>query len=168
MSLCRQNFAKASEDQINKQINTHLTSSYVYEALSAHFDRDDVALPGFRDYFKSHLDFHKDQAQKLINYQNKRGGRVVLAAIVEPPSDWKSPLAALEEALQLEKRINDSLFVLHKVASENGDAALSDLIEEEFLEKQVESLKKNADNVTNLKRVGEGLGVFIFDKHLKS
>jgi len=124
-------------------------------------------LPGFRDYFKSHLGFHKEQSQKLIQYQNKRGGRVVLRPIVQPPSDWKSPLAALEDSLNLEKRTTDSLLVLHRVASDNNDSALSDLIEEDFLEKQVENSKKIADNVTNLKRVGEGLGVFIFYKNLK-
>jgi len=166
MSLCRQNYAKATEDQTNTQINVHLTAAYVYQSLSAYFDRDDVALPGFRDYFNSYVEFQRGQAKKLIDYQNKRGGKVILQAIAQPPLEWKSPLSALEHALNLEKKHNESLLAYHNVVGENGDAALSDLIEEEFLEPQVEKLKNLADNITNLKRVGEGLGVFVFDKNL--
>lgn len=35
---------------------------------------------------------------------------------------------------------------------------------EKFLEEQVESIKKLADIVTKLKRVGPGLGEYLFDK----
>ena len=41
---------------------------------------------------------------------------------------------------------------------------MMDFIEEEFLEEQVESIKQFADFVTNLKRVGSGLGEYQFDK----
>ena len=37
-------------------------------------------------------------------------------------------------------------------------------LEENFLEEQVESIKKFSDYVTNLKRVGPGLGEYQFDK----
>ena len=39
-----------------------------------------------------------------------------------------------------------------------------DFIEEHFLEEQVESIKEFSDFVTNLKRVGPGLGEYQFDK----
>jgi len=42
-----------------------------------------------------------------------------------------------------------------------------DFLETEFLQEQVDAIKEIADHVTNLDRVGEGLGVYIFDKELK-
>ena len=39
-----------------------------------------------------------------------------------------------------------------------------DFTEGEFLKEQVESIKQFSDFVTNLKRVGPGLGEFQFDK----
>ena len=39
-----------------------------------------------------------------------------------------------------------------------------DFLEENFLEEQVESIKQFSDYVTNLKRVGPGLGEYQFDK----
>ena len=43
-------------------------------------------------------------------------------------------------------------------------AQMMDFIEEEFLAEQVESIKQFSDFVTNLKRVGPGLGEYQFDK----
>jgi len=57
------------------------------------------------------------------------------------------------------KDVNKSLLNLHKVAEENNDPQLCDFIETEYLEEQVEAIKKIADLVTQLNRVGgDGLG----------
>jgi len=41
---------------------------------------------------------------------------------------------------------------------------MMDFIESNFLEEQVEAIKEFSDFVTNLKRVGPGLGEYQFDK----
>jgi len=46
-----------------------------------YYDRDDVALPGFSKFFKCQSDAEKKQAEKLMDYQNKRGGRILLQAV---------------------------------------------------------------------------------------
>jgi len=166
MSLCRQNYSKAAEEGVNAQINSELQASYIYQSMASHFDRDDISLPGFRDFFQKSSTEERGHAQKFIDYQNKRGGRVVLKALEAPPQEW-SPLSALEAALALEKIVNEKLLKLHKVAGDNNDPHLCDFLEEEFLEEQVEAEKHLADKITNLKRCGEGLGVFLFDKDLK-
>lgn len=40
-------------------------------------------------------------------------------------------------------------------------------METEYLQEQVDAIKEISDNVTILERVGEGVGVHIFDKELK-
>ncbi len=40
---------------------------------------------------------------------------------------------------------------------------MMDFVEDEFLEDEVETIKKLSDHVTNLKRVGPGLGEYLFD-----
>lgn len=47
------------------------------------------------------------------------------------------------------------------------DVNFCDFLSTHFLQEQVDSMKEIADHVTNLKRVGEGLGVFVFDQNLK-
>jgi len=41
---------------------------------------------------------------------------------------------------------------------------MADWLESEFLDEQVKSIKEISEYVTNLKRVGPGLGEYMFDK----
>jgi len=146
-----------------------LTAYYQYLAMFAYFDRDDVALKGFAKFFKESAEEENEHAQKLIKYQNLRGGRVLLTALNAPTQqEWDTPLVAVEFALNLEKQVNQSLLDLHKVASERNDPHLTDYLEGKFLDEQVEAINKIAKMHTNLVRVGDGLGVFVFDKELQS
>lgn len=169
VSKVRQNFHAASEQAINDQINMELSASYVYQSMAMYFDRDDVALPGFSKFYSHNSEEEREHAEKLMKYLNKRGGRVVLKDIKRPERDeWGNGLQSLEIALDLEKKVNESLLKLHVVASENNDPHLADFLESEYLEEQVESIKKLGDMVTKLKRAGEGLGEYLFDKDLQS
>ncbi|CAH1229145.1 soma ferritin-like [Branchiostoma lanceolatum] len=165
VSQVRQNFHEDSEAGINKQINLELYASYVYHSMATHFDRDDVALPGFAKFFRHQSDEEREHAEKLMKYQNMRGGRVVLQHVTKPDhDDWGTGLDAMQAALALEKNVNQSLLDLHKIADNSGDPQMMDFLEGEYLKEQVESIKQIGEYVTNLKRVGSGLGEYIFDK----
>ncbi|KAI9323560.1 ferritin-like superfamily [Dichotomocladium elegans] len=166
MSLAKQNFATVSEEALNQQINTELQASQVYLSMSAWAQHTSVALPGLEKYFRESAEEEREHAQKLIDYVNTRGGKVILRALQAPETDWKSAKNAVESALQLEKDVNKSLLNLHKIADGNNDPQMCDFIEKEYLEEQVKAIKKLADMVTQLTRVGEGLGVYIWDQDL--
>jgi len=167
MSQVRQNYHSESEAAVNKQINLELYASYVYQSMAWHFDRDDVALPGFHKFFKKSSEEEREHAGKFMKFQNARGGRVVLQNIEKPERDeWGTGLEAMQMALALEKNVNQVLLDLHKTASLHEDGHMTDFIESEFLEEQVESIKQLAGFVTQLKRVGPGLGEQLFDKEL--
>ena len=169
-SQIKQNFHADTEQAINNQINMELTASYTYQSMAFYFDRDDVALPGFSDFFKHSSDEEREHAEKLMKYLNKRGGRVVLQDVKRPSQDeWGNGLQALETALALEKKVNQSLLDLHALAASKNDPHFTDFLEEEYLDEQVESIKKIGEYITKLKRAGPtGLGEYIFDKDLKS
>ncbi|XP_070567215.1 soma ferritin-like [Ptychodera flava] len=162
---CRQNYHSESEAGVNKQINLELYASYVYHSMGFYFDRDDVALPGFAKFFKKSSEEEREHAEKLMKFQNKRGGRIVLQNISKPERDeWGTGLEAMQAALALEKNVNQALLDLHKIADSHGDAQMCDFIETEYLTEQVDAIKELSDHVTNLKRVGSGLGEYMFDK----
>lgn len=46
-----------------------------------YFKRDDVALPGFAKFFKENSEEEREHAEKFMEFQNKRGGRIVLQDI---------------------------------------------------------------------------------------
>merc|ERR1711976_272367 len=106
----RQNYHAESEADVNKQINLELYASYVYHSMAFYFDRDDVALRGFYKFFKKSSDEEREHAEKLMKFQNQRGGRIVLSDIKRPERDeFGSGLEAMETALSLEKHVNQAL-----------------------------------------------------------
>ncbi|KZV17149.1 ferritin-4, chloroplastic-like [Dorcoceras hygrometricum] len=170
-SLARQRYCKECEDAINEQINVEYSVSYVYHSLYAYFDRDDVALKGLAKFFKEASEEEREHAEKLLEYQNKRGGKVILHHIKLPPTEFDhvekgDALCAMELALSLEKLTNEKLLKVHGVADENNDPQMADYIESEFLGEQVEAIKKIAEYVAQLRRVGKGHGVWHFDQML--
>ncbi|KAB2084206.1 hypothetical protein ES319_A05G319700v1 [Gossypium barbadense] len=171
LSLARQKFTDDCEASINEQINVEYNVSYVYHAMFAYFDRDNLALKGLNRFFKESSLEEREHAEKFMEYQNKRGGKVKLQSIVMPLSEFDhaekgDALYAMELALSLEKLTSEKLFNLRNVAVRNHAVQLTDFIEGEFLAEQVEAIKKISEYVAQLRRVGKGHGVWHFDQML--
>ncbi|KAL8517197.1 hypothetical protein ACS0TY_015428 [Phlomoides rotata] len=170
-SFARHKYSKECESAVNEQINVEYCVSYVYHALYAYFDRDNVGLKGLAKFFKESSLEEREHAEKLMEYQNKRGGKVKLHALQMPPTEFDhaekgDALHAMELVLSLEKLTNEKLLKLHSVADSNNDPQLADFVESEYLEEQVEAIKKVSEYVAQLRRVGKGHGVWHFDQML--
>merc|ERR1711970_171323 len=164
----RQNYGYETEDYINKQINMELAAANDYLSMSAYFARSDVALPGFAAWFRNCSNEEREHADKLIDYQNLRGGTVKLGVIRKPSRiNWGSALEALKACLHLEKKVNASILKLVEIAEDLGDGQLVGFCEC-FLNEQVESIKEISDLITKLKRVGPNIGVHMIDKELQA
>ncbi|KAJ0909473.1 putative ferroxidase [Helianthus annuus] len=170
-SLARQKYADQSEAAVNEQINVEYNVSYVYHAMYAYFDRDNIALKGLAKFFKESSEEEREHAEKFMEYQNKRGGKVKLQSILMPLSEFDhaekgDALYAMELALSLEKLTNEKLLHVQAVANKNNDVQLADFVEKNFLGEQVEAIKKMSEYVAQLRRVGKGHGVWHFDQML--
>lgn len=160
-------FSPKCQKKINEQINAELRAGYVYQALYAYFARHDVALPSVAAFFKkSYLEEH-EHANKFVDYMNQRGGIVEFSDINVLELKSISLLSAFEKALELEKAVHHKLILLHHCAAEENEPHLIDFIESEFLTEQVRAEDELVRLITNIKRVGPGLGEFIFDHELK-
>lgn len=170
-SYARLDYHQECEAGVNEQINIELTISYVYHALHAYSDRDNVGLPGFATWFKGQSDEEREHAQLLLEFQNKRGGRVALHTLVAPETEFANDakgeaLYMMELVLSLEKLNFHKLRLLHDIACKHDDAEMADFIEGQLLADQAKSVKEVAEYVSQLRRVGQGLGVYEFDKYL--
>ncbi|GMT01282.1 hypothetical protein PENTCL1PPCAC_23456, partial [Pristionchus entomophagus] len=164
-SLCRQNYAAETEAAINKQVNIELYASYVYLSMAAYFDRDDVALHNVAKFMRKSSDEEREHAVGLMKFQTLRGGRVVFNNIEKPEKDeWGSALEAFQAVLALEKYNNKSLLELHAIGNKHNDTHMTSFLEDKYLGEQVESINEVAKIVTNLKRLGPGMGEYVFDK----
>ena len=52
--------------------------SFSSRSQAFYFSRDDVALPGFAHFFKENSLEEREHAEKLMAFQNNRGGRIFL------------------------------------------------------------------------------------------
>jgi len=165
MSQLRQQFNAECEEALNKQINIVLQASYAYLSMACSFERDDVALGGFHKFFKSSSDKFRAKAEQIMNYQNLRGGRVSFREIPKPQCDyWNCPVEALQASLDLEKNINQTFLDLQKLSERHEDAQMCDWVVQHFIPESVERIEKISSHVTNMKRVGPGLGHYVFDE----
>jgi len=174
-SFARTDYHPECEAAVNEQANIEYNVSYVYHAMYAYFDRDNVGLPGLAAWFKENSEEERGHAELLMEYQNKRGGRVKLQSILAPMTEFGGPgdgnkgdaLYAMELALSLEKLNFQKLRALHDVADKHNDAQMCDFVESELLADQVDAVKEVAVYVSQLRRVGKGHGVYHFDKTFK-
>jgi len=157
----------ACETAVNQQINVELSAFYAYTAMGNYFMRNDVALHNIGKFFLQSADEEKDHAQKLIDYNHRRGGNTTYSDIKAPPAFDSnfSALDGMKKALSLEIEVNGHLLEMHKHAE--NDPEFSDFIEANFLHEQVEAIHELRGYITNLKMSGEGLGTYLFDKNFK-
>ncbi|XP_019639806.1 PREDICTED: soma ferritin-like [Branchiostoma belcheri] len=155
--FAKQNYHEDCEAGINKQVNLEMSASYTYRSMASYFNRDDIALKGVAGFFRHQAEEEMEHARLLEEYQNKRGGRVVYENLKKPEKDtWGSGLEAMQDAWGEWEMCALCVCVL---------TFMQDFLDEHFLREQVESIKQIADYIANLKRVGPGLGEYMFDQH---
>lgn len=159
------------EAAINEQINVEYAISYIYHSFYAYFDRDNVGLPGIAKYFKEQSNDEREHAEIFMEYQNKRGGRVQLHTIARPEVEYNDAekgeaLYAFELALSLEKLNFQKMWELDHVATKADDYEMASFVEE-MMHEQVREVKRAAEQVAQLRRVGKGLGVYEFDRQIQ-
>lgn len=169
-SLAREHYTEETEKAINEQINTHFNLFYAYNAMSAYFGRDNVAMLGFGKMFRRFADQNYGHALVFQDFQAKRGGRTVLGPINSPNGDYGHEkgdgLYALELTLGFEKLSFRKLRELHAVTDEADDAQAQDFVESRLTD-QVQHVKVVADYVAEVRRLGKGHGTWHFDRMLR-
>ncbi|KAM7370881.1 hypothetical protein PAMP_010393 [Pampus punctatissimus] len=170
-SVVKQNLHSESEGDINKLINLKLNASYTYLSLGMYFDRDDVALQKFSSFFLERSLKEREQTEKLLEYQNMRGGRIVLQTIAKPSrEDWRGGLDAMSFSLDYQKSLNAYILDVHRRAGSHTDPHLCDFLEQHFLIDSHDTIKKLGDYVGSLTRITTSethgpMGEYLFDKH---
>ncbi|OBS75182.1 hypothetical protein A6R68_14280, partial [Neotoma lepida] len=70
-SQVQQNYDHDCENAVTTHIQLQLQASYVYLSMAFCFDRDDVALGIFKDFFLSKSHNCKASAEMFMHLQNK-------------------------------------------------------------------------------------------------
>lgn len=156
--------SKKLQDALNEQIKNELYSGYLYLAMSAYFEANN--LPGFARWMRVQAGEEQAHALRFFDFIVERGGRVVLQAIDQPPVEFSSPLAVFEATLEHEKKVTGLINQLYELAVAERDYPAQVMLQW-FINEQVEEEKNAAQIVETLKMIGEkGQALIMLDREL--
>ncbi|MCQ4153921.1 MAG: ferritin [Archaeoglobi archaeon] len=150
---------------LNQQLNRELYSGYLYLSMAAYFES--LGLRGFANWMKVQSQEELMHAMKFFDYIARRGGRVELFEIEEPPKSWSSPLNAFEYGLEHERKVTQLISDLVELAIAEKDHSTFNMLqwfvkeqveEEESFDEIVEKLRMAKDNNMILLMIDRELG----------
>lgn len=144
--------SKKMQDALNTQINHELYSSYLYLAMSAHFEA--ANLPGFANWMKVQSAEEYGHGMKFFHFINERSGRAELDAIAKPPVEYKTPLDVMKKVLEHEKKVTGTIEALYELALKEKDYPTQVMLQW-FITEQVEEEKNASDIIELLKSIGD-------------
>jgi ferritin len=152
------------QEALNRQLNAELYSSYLYISMNAYFKS--INLDGFANWMHFQAQEELTHAMKFYDFIISRGGRVKLAQVEAPPSDWASPLAVFEATLQHEQKVTGLINDLVELALGERDHA-TNIFLQWFVTEQVEEEENVGGVLEQLKLMGEAKGgLFMIDREL--
>ena len=151
-------------EELNKQVNAELYSAYLYLSMAAYFES--INLKGFANWMRVQAQEELTHAMRFFDYINERGGVVKLAAIEQPPTEWKSPLDVFEATYKHEVKVTGMINSLVNLAMKEKDHATYNMLQW-FVVEQVEE-EASADEIRQqLKLIGkDGRGILMLDREL--
>lgn len=150
--------------EINDQIKHEMFSSYLYLAMSAHFE--DNNLSGFAHWMRLQAEEELEHAMKFYDYLVDRGGKITLQAIDQPPVEFGTPQEIFEQTLEHEQFITARINTLYALAVKESDFA-SQVFLNWFVTEQVEEEKNASGILDTLKLVGDrGTMIYQLDRQL--
>jgi ferritin len=152
------------QDALNSQINAELYSSYLYLSMSAYCDSQNLA--GMASWMRIQAQEEHAHAMKFFDFVNERDGRVLLAQIEAPKTEWTSPLDVFEETLAHEQKVTGLINGLVDLSLEEKDHASNTFLQW-FVTEQVEEESTAKTIVDKLKLIGDNpVALYMLDGEL--
>jgi len=152
------------EKALNDQVKNEMYSAYLYLSMAMYFQSKN--LSGLASWMQVQMQEEMFHAEKFRAYINDRGGKVILQALEQPPSDFGSPVNAFEETLKHEKFITSKINDLVKLSLDENDHATGAMLQW-FVNEQVEEEATADEILQQLKLIGDnGYGIIMMDREL--
>jgi len=133
--------SKKMTDALARQMNREIYSAYFYLGMAAY--ADSIGFKGVANWFRGQWKEELFHADKLYDYINKQGQRVMLGAIEEPPQDFSSIKDLFERTTKHEKVVTGLIHDLVKLANAENDKETEGFLQW-FVKEQVEEEKTPA------------------------
>ncbi len=154
MSKLAKNLAEA----FNEQVQTEISSAYLYLAMSALCES--MSFKGAASWLRHQWSEELGHALRLVDYMHDRGNRLVLHAIPEPRVEHGSLLDVFTSVLEHEKQVSESINQLYGLAAKESDFAAQAFLQW-YVSEQVEEESTANDIVEMLRLAGDESSVLL-------
>ena len=152
------------EKLMNEQIKHELYSAYLYLAMAAQLESEN--LRGFGHWMKKQSGEEMEHAMKFYEFINERGGRVDLQAIDQPAKEFGKPQEIFAAALEHEQKVTALINNIYKAALEENDYASQTFLHW-YINEQVEEESAATEILETLKLIGDkGQAIYQLDRQL--
>ncbi|OGO34944.1 MAG: ferritin [Chloroflexi bacterium RBG_16_57_11] len=156
--------SNALQKALNEQIKNELYSSYLYLAMSAHFEA--ASFPGFAKWTRIQSNEELEHGMKFFDFINDRDGRVGLLAIDAPPVEFGTPLEVFKMVLEHEVKVTGTIHRLYELALKENDYPTQVMLHW-FIDEQVEEEKNATAIVDQLQMADDHKGLLLnIDHHV--
>jgi ferritin len=130
--------SKAMNNKLNEQITNEFYASQVYLAMACMFE--DMGLKVLAKLYRKQTEEERGHALKILDYVPSVQGTVKLAALPEPPAKYRSVQAAIDAALEHERKVTSQIHALVTLAEKEKDYQTQSFLKW-FVDEQVEEVE---------------------------
>jgi ferritin len=122
-------------DALNEQVANEFAAAHQYVAIGVYYEAE--TFPRLAHFFYEQAEEEREHAMKMVRYLLDSNSQVQMSDVATPTQDFSDHVAAIELALEQEKRVTVQIGKLVDIARETNDHA-SERFLDWFVEEQVE------------------------------
>jgi len=153
---------KKVEEILNRQVDREAYSSNLYLAMAVWAEVN--GLEGTAKWLYAQADEERMHMLKFISYINERGGRALITAIEQPPSEYKDVKEVFEKVLAHEQFVTASINEIVEATLAEKDFTTHNWIQY-FVTEQIEEEASVQSIIDKLKLMGEH-NLYMFDRDI--
>ncbi len=152
------------EAALNDQISKEASSSQYYLAMASWAETN--GLSGTAFFMYAHADEERFHMLKLVKFVNERGGRAIIPAIAQPPSDFDSVQRMFELLLAHELTVTASINNVVDICLQEKDYTTHNFMQW-YVSEQMEEEALARSILDKLSLIGnEKGGMYLFDREM--
>jgi ferritin len=157
---------KEMEKLLNEQFHREMFSAMQYLAVCSYFE--DKNLDGFANFFRIQAQEEMVHAMKQFDYLHRIDGKITMAALPKPQTDFGTLVEVFEFTLKAEQNVTENINLLMKKAVELGDFATQSFLQW-FVTEQVEEEDLVRHILQKLRMIGDsGTALYMLNEELKN
>ena len=157
---------KRVEVALNDQILKEASSSQYYLAMASWAENN--GLNGTSKFMYTHSDEERFHMLKLVKFVNERGGKAIIPAVNQPPTEFDNLKSVFELLLKHEISVTESINNLVDICLQEKDYTTHNFVQW-YVSEQLEEEALARTILDQLKLIGnDNGGMYMFDRDLEA